>query len=534
MSIYYLGAFCYCLNGVGTLIMRKRLPAISLLPVTIGALLMAQQPSAQQSHLNQVTPSRSAPDTYTLQINPQAVVLDVVVTNNKGDVVTNLKKDDFQIYEDKVPQVIRTFDPPPRTSFNSRIDSTADLDRIEPNAPVDLIVLDEINTRFQDEAFARYSLKRFLDKQGDTLAHPTLLGAVDMNHFSLLHDYTTSKRELLDALDHHFAIYPWHLEGKSWSAEQFNASFMALLEIAKATSGHPGHKSLIWVGRGFPPFDPESLSQQQSETLRQVIETCTNALRDARVVLYTLDPAGVSTEPPEMDSDGFIVDPFNGMLDFNTMAQETGGHAFYGRNDVDQLIATSTRDGSSFYMISYTPAIPRTDAKAFHSIRILMKNPDLHAETREGYYSRPNAAGAAESGPSREFLDLAVAIQSQMVYDGVHMSVEPVAGNPNQFRMILNSDDLSWQQNEPGKLIAKVTVAAKTFSKKAAMDGTLKTSVLQVDETSAGKPATSTVSLLVDIPTKTPAARVRFLARDEVTGKLGAINYTLDSRNSPR
>ncbi len=46
------------------------------------------------------------------------------------------------------------------------IHSTAELDRLEPNAPVTLIVLDEINTPFGDEAFARYSLKKFLDQQG--------------------------------------------------------------------------------------------------------------------------------------------------------------------------------------------------------------------------------------------------------------------------------------------------------------------------------------------------------------------------------
>ena len=64
--------------------------------------------------------------------------------------------------------------------------------------------------------------------------------------------------------------------------------------------------------------------------------------------------------------------------------------------------------------------------------------------------------------------------------------------------------------------------------------GTLKISTLQVDETSDGKPATSTVSLLVNIPTKSPAVRVRFLVRDEATGKLGAINYALGTANPAR
>jgi VWFA-related protein len=517
--------------------MRDRWATVCLLPLAIAGVLAAQQPLPQRPIGQQPAPSSAEPNAYTLQLNAQAVVLDIVVTNRKGEVVTSLKKDDFQIYEDKLPQVIRTFDPPPVAPPNPPIHSTADLDRLEPNAPVTLIVLDEINTRFQDEAFARYSLKRFLDKQGDKLEHPTLLGAVDLNHFTLLHDYTTSKQDLLNALEHHLAVYPWHLEG-SWKAEQFNASFVALLEIAKATAGHPGHKSLVWVGRGFPPFDPENLSQQQSETLKQVIETCTNALRDARVALYTLDPAGVSTEPPEMDSDGFIVDPFNGMLDFNTMAQETGGHAFYGRNDVDDLIATSTRDGASFYAVSYTPAIPRTDTRAFHSIRVVMKNPDLHAETREGYYSKPEAPPVMKETAGKQanqrIFDLAVAIQSAMVYDGVHMTIKRVAGDPNQFRITLNSGDLIWQEGGPQKLITKITVVAESFDKKGEpLHRAMKVSTLQVGESSTSNvPDSPTVSLFTSIPTQPPATRIRFLIQADEGHRLGALNFALSGKNA--
>jgi VWFA-related protein len=341
-----------------------------------------------QQAISQVPPAvNSAPNPYHLQVNAQAVVLDIVVTDRKGNVVTNLTKNDFAIYDDKTLQTILTFDPPSAHRSNPPIDSTEQLDRIEPDAPVTLIVLDEINTRLQDEAFARYSLKKYLDEQGDKLAQPTLLGAVNMQHFVLLHDYTTSKRDLLTALDKHFTAYPWKLEGTSWKAEQFNASFAALVEIAEATVGHPGHKSLLWVGRGFPPFDPSILAGKDVEGLKQIIEASTNALRDARVVLYTLDPAGVSTEPPSVTLDGFIDDPFDGELDFSVMAQATGGHAFYGRNDVDKLIAASSREGSSFYTISYKPSNLFTDPRAFHGIRVVMKNPDLKAETREGYYA---------------------------------------------------------------------------------------------------------------------------------------------------
>lgn len=497
-------------------------------------VLAAVQASSQQPVPQQPAADQSRPNTYRMRLNEQRVVLDVVVTDSKGQIVRNLKKDDFEVFDDKAPQVIESLDAPPaQTAANPPIHSTAELDRVEPNAPVTLIVLDEINTRFQDEAFARYSLKRFLDKQGETLDHPTLLGAVDMNHFTVLHDYTTSKQELLDALDHHFVAYPWHLEGTSWKAEQFNASFVALMEIAEATSGHPGHKSLLWVGRGFPPFDPSTLTQQENEGLKQVIEGCTNAMRDARVVLYTLDPAGVSMEPPELDSDGFISDPFATEVDFDAMARETGGHAFYGRNDVDKLIATSAEEGANFYTLSYRPSAPRTNGSAFHSIRVVMKNPALHAETREGYYSKVSGGGTVDDQPKRQIFDLALAAQSMMTYDGVHMSVQRVGGSPDQFRLSVNSGDLVWQESGARKMITRITVVAESFDKKGGLlNRAVKISTLQVGETAANTPDSATVALFASIPTKAPASQLRFLVRADASSRLGTVNLPIAGKSA--
>jgi VWFA-related protein len=513
--------------------MHKRAPVLSLVLLSIA---LAKPFSAQQTNPVSLFPQADAgPNAYTLQLNVQAVVLDIVVTDSKGEVVPNLRKEDFQVFEDKVPQVIQSLDPPPPAlpiSANLSIDSTAALDRIEPKAPVTLIVLDEINTRFEDEAFARYTLKKFLDNQGDKLQQPTLLGAVDMQHFTLLHDYTTSKQELLDALEHHLVAYPYHMEGASWKAEQFNASFAALIEIAEATAGHPGHKSLLWVGRGFPPFDPTTLTPQANKGLKQVIEACTNALRDARVALYTLDPAGVSMEPPDVTSDGFIDDPFAGMLDFNIMAKATGGHAFFGRNDVDKLIARTSRDGANFYTLSYTPAISRADAQTYHSVRVVMRNPDFHAETREGYYSHvaPSAASPILSAkqPNRQVFDLAVAAQSVLVYDGVHMTVTHGAGNPDQFKIKLNSADLVWQPGAPHKLITKITVVVTSFDKKGTpIDRNFKISILQVGEGAPSTPDSSMVDLFATIPVKSSVERVRFVVRSDANQKLGAVNFVL-------
>src|SRR5215470_16186628 len=47
---------------------------------------------------------------YTLRVYQDLVIVDVVVTDKKGNPVKNLTRDNFTVYEDNVPQKISTFD----------------------------------------------------------------------------------------------------------------------------------------------------------------------------------------------------------------------------------------------------------------------------------------------------------------------------------------------------------------------------------------------------------------------------------------
>ena len=509
---------------------------LSVLGTRQGSTQVPTQPQAASSASGQ---QPDTPGTYTLQVNAQAVVLDVVVTDKDGKPVYNLTRDDFQIFEDKVPQTIRSLDSPEVHTSAAKIpiNSTADLDKQEPSAPVTILVLDEVNTRFEDEIFARYSLKKFLDTQGDMLSQPTLFIAVDMNHFMMLHDYTTSKQEILTALDHHLAAYPWHQQGGAWKAEQFNAAIASIMEIAEATSGHPGHKGMIWIGRGFPTFNPDTLSPEAAASLKSAIETCTNALRDARVVLYTLDPAGVSTQPIAEDENEFYEeDPFGGDVDFNEMAMATGGASFFGRNDVDKLIAASARDADSFYTLSYRPQVPITDTKTFHNIRVVMRNPKWHAVTRAGYYPQfasTSPAAGAQLVAERKVFDLTVAAQSTMVYDAVPLTVSRLPGE-DDFKVSLSSSDIVWQPSSAGKLKGDVTLVVECFDKRGKMlHHVAQTSTLQVLQgPNPNAPATPFVALQASIPTEAPAARVRFVVRVDGSGKLGSANLFLVDEKS--
>jgi VWFA-related protein len=195
---------------------------------------------------------------YTIQRNARLVILDVVVKDAKGNLVTDLKREDFNVVEAKQPQTLLNFETSGAHAVDPQvtINSTADLDRLAPKAPVNIILLDEFNTRFEDMAFARYSLKKFLSTQPDKLAIPTMLLAVSLEQFTVLNDYTQNKQAILDSLDHHFVQYPWQARQISWRPEIFGTAFTSLMRVAEATEGHPGHKNMIWIGRVFRRSTP--------------------------------------------------------------------------------------------------------------------------------------------------------------------------------------------------------------------------------------------------------------------------------------
>ena len=274
--------------------------------LSLGLTAGAQQPATPNAA---ATPAQQPPPaaqpasepnaTNTIRRNISLVILDGVVVDQQGKPVTDLKREEFHITEDNETQQIRNFDAPGRftPSPDITINSTADLDHLAPRAPVNIVLLDEFNTRFEDMAFARYSLKKWLEKQPDKLDTPTMLIAVDLQHFSVLQDYTQNKDAILNALDHHFVAYPWQAHQFSWIPERYTTALYSLRRVAEATIGHSGHKNMIWLGRGFPTLDYTRISVDGQSHVRSSVQQTVNELRDARVTLYTIDPAGLMVDP---------------------------------------------------------------------------------------------------------------------------------------------------------------------------------------------------------------------------------------------
>ncbi len=496
-------------------------------------MVPAPPPSVVHTTQSNGQPVKDANGVYTIRRSSRIVVLDVVVTDAKGNIVTDLKKEDFSVTEAKEPQTILSFEEAGSHTLNSAltINSTAELDQQAPRAPVNIILLDEFNTRFEDMAFARYSLKKFLEKQPDKLDTPTMLVAVNLQHFSVLRDYTQDKQGLIEALDHHFASYPWQAHQGGWVAERFGTAFNALMQVAQATVGHQGHKNMIWIGRGFPAINFLNAAVDAESRVNNAVQECVNMLRDARVTLYSVDPAGLMVNPNTYGEAAAFDDPFGGNYTFSKLARATGGKALYGRNDVDAEIATGIRDGRSFYTLTYRPANTSTDPRRFRRIAVTVGRPGLTATTREGYYLAYGQQRVDPDKPSRRLaFDLVTAENSSMVYDGVPFSLVPVAGDPYSYTAKVAARGLNWTyatDTEPrhAELILMVT----TFDKKGKE---LKRSAQSI-KISAPKTVAPTgrIEVGTELPVKIDhdpkAVRARVVVRVTATGRIGTQDVTL-------
>jgi VWFA-related protein len=478
--------------------------------------------------------------TTTLKLSTRIVVLDVVVTDKKGNVVTQgLAKDDFTIVEDRVPQTIRSFEPPAEHVMpaNVVVNSAADLKQIG-DAPVTMLVLDELNTRFEDMSFSRDAMVKYLKAQPAVLKQPTVLLIVTNTRFKQLHDYTQNRDELIAAVKNEKAEYPTKMmagRGGGVAVERMAQSLAALEQIAQASAGTPGRKNVIWVGAGFPSADIVGLDPKTADTILAAVKQCTDLLLEARVTMYTINPTLNSTVTIDVQTPDDLTmaettsggEPYSGGVQFSTFAPATGGRAFLSRNDVNNEIAEGIDQGSSYYTMSYAPTNKTDDAARYRNIVIVMRDKNLRATTRNGYYP-PTAAtrNIALTEPPKQAaaelkMEISNAVNSAISYNGLDVKAVKVG---DQYVLRVKGKDLNWAALGDDKEKTEVSVIAAWFDEKGKLQG------------HAGKELTATRALETDLANAGDAAfampvalpggvgRLRFVVRDAVNGRMGTVD----------
>ena len=216
------------------------------------------------------------------------VFLDVTVLDKKGQpVVTGLTKGDFTITEDKKPQRIFSFEAPEMHKLKTSRNGS---DNPDGSAPVTIFVLDLLNSNFEDFAYIRYSVQKYLEAQPAQLSSPAEMMVIGNQSLELLQGFTRSRADLLFALKHLPGALPFKMMNDSFFGERFGQSIDALQQIALQSKGVPGRKNILWVGHGGPSVNTVFWDSTLTEKLNRYVHETANMLVDARISLFVIYP----------------------------------------------------------------------------------------------------------------------------------------------------------------------------------------------------------------------------------------------------
>jgi len=375
----------------------------AILPLGLALLLASPLLAQRNSHPipRPQTPSAKQPnDQFTFKLDVNRVVVDVVVTDSNGKSVSGLTKQDFSVFEDGGPQNVLSFDvhsldsnpsyfaklsPMPRNTF---VNVATEPER----GPLYVLLLDLLNTEQDDQPYARKQLLKFVDSkpQGTRFAVFVLSDGLH-----LVQGFTADRNRLHATLDpaHSVAHVPRiFLLGANYGRGDGVTTLSAFQLIALYLDGLPGRKNIIWVSGKFP-LDLFAHNDDRPDTSADATETL-DALTRSESAIYPVDVAGVQPFPEgratggasaaQSQTAGSAALGYTKNATQEVVAEMTGGRAFYGRNDIGNMLEEATEAGSDYYTLTYSPSNPTFDGK-LRTIRVELANKSYHLEYRRGY-----------------------------------------------------------------------------------------------------------------------------------------------------
>ncbi len=488
----------------------------------------------------------SAPEpAETLHVQSQLVVLDTVVTDRSGKIVRGLTKDDFTVYENGVQQTIRNF-----TSIQEqpRVPAAPMIDRDGHqqwgNSPLTMIVVDELDTPFEELAYSRDCVRNYLKAQPEQMLTPTILLWLNDYGIHALTDFTRDRQTLLTALQKQPPSLPGKLM-RGARVEQIAAAFAALQQASLFSRGAPGKKEIIWVGRSFPSIDPIGLTDYDRTLLTKAVRSTANLLLASRVTLYVVDPTITGSardddmpqdvDTLQLETASTVKDPFESSFNINLFVNETGGKYFRGRNDLDRLIADSQQRGLEYYTLTYVPSTPIQDG-SYRQIVVKLRNPNLIAQTKKGYYGEaPSASAPAKLEASLDEKDLRFdvyeAAVTGMQYTGLGLHVEGCTRDATGTASCVVSVDTGsltfTPYSESEQRTTLVAVMAALNAKGKIVNDQVTRVTIAIPETQMAQVAHGFTKLRVHAVVPPTAKSVRVVVRD-ASGRIGTADLPAD------
>jgi VWFA-related protein len=325
----------------------------------------------------------------------------------------------------------------------------------------------------------------------------------------------------------------------------------ALRTIARHVTGYPGRKNLIWVSTSFPmTISPDAnaahnLAFEGNRNYGDMVAVATNALADAKVSVYPVNPAGVQTQSfysatkaPQLPGYGQqpyseaknlgreSLSRFSSIESMTDIAKQTGGNICINNNDLGECVKTAMEEGSSYYELSYYP-----DASNWHGElhRIIVKStrPGVQLFFREGYFAHATETAAKEKDKAGNDPELQQAACEDLLTSTSVLLVSQALppDQPNQAKYFLNIDSrmLSPTTTEDGKREVRLNVAICSFDRSGKALQYMQDTVDRTFE-AAQFSSMRGVPHAIQFAPKEGTVRIRLLVRDSNSGQMGSLD----------
>jgi len=407
------------------------LTAFCLLP-TAYCFLAAQQPEPASGNTNQ---------TFTIKTQTNIVLVDVRVWDKAGNPVTDLKPEDFKVYEDGVSQQISSFSiekvaqleaaaaengPPP----------TIDLATLPPNTPQETVLkllqdrrlmvlfFDQSSMQPDDLIRALNSATHFVDKQ---MTPADLVSVVTYSSDLRIAQNFTNDRKQLDKVLKRIQLGEasslaeagsegdaggTNASGQEIVAQDVSAAFTpdetefnifntdeklgAIESLSQMLRGVPGRKSVIHFSSGLQRTGVDNQAE---------LRAAEDAANQSNVSLYTVDARGLVALPAGGDasssapagtalySGSAVNSQVTSLLDTRetlaSLSADTGGRTFYDLNDFSTAFQRIQEDNSTYYLLGYSPSNAKSDGR-FRRIKVEVTRPGVKLQARPGYFAPKN------------------------------------------------------------------------------------------------------------------------------------------------
>ena len=377
-----------------------------------------QTPQAQQPQQPQ----------YSVHVTSELVLVNVVVRDRKGNLVRDLKKEDFTLLEDGKRQAISSFD------FEN-VDELATAGAAEATvsgAAPEGALLRQADKPTELRARDRRLMLLFFDFSGmdpeqidrsvdaakkfvQTRMQPAdLIALVSLaTNMRIDLDFTDDKTKVLNALTAYTSGQGQGFDnGATGSAEgtaetggaftpddtdynTFNADrkLLALQSIMQTLGKIPQKKAIIYFSNGISQSGVDNQSALRAATASAV---------KANVSIYPVDIRGLQAFPPGGEAQNASLhgqSAYNGAAVLNdlsgnaatqetlsTLAEDTGGKAFFDSNDFSGVFSQVQKDSSVYYVLGFTSTNPLKDGR-FRHLKVQVNRPDVKLDFRHGYYA---------------------------------------------------------------------------------------------------------------------------------------------------